>query len=138
MQPNGNLLYRFWFAVSLAGYYWIFVSRNTSFSNETFFKTCFVKNITNFPCPSCGSTRAVHSILDGNFQEALMLNPLGFIVVFLLILVPLWIAKDWVTRKKSFQNFYQKFECYLSNKRILLPFWGLIVLNWIWNINKGL
>ena len=138
MQRNRNLLYRFWFAVSLAGYFWIFASRNTSLSNETLFKTCFVKNINQLPCPSCGSTRAVLSILNGNFQDAFIFNPLGFIVIFLLILVPLWIVKDWITRKKTFQNFYQKIECYLSNKRISLPFLGLIVLNWIWNINKGL
>lgn len=139
MQHNRNLLYRFWFAVSLAGYYWIFVTRSTlSLSNASFFKTCFVKNITQLPCPSCGSTRAVHSIIDGNFRDALIMNPLGFIEVFLLMLVPLWISKDWITRKNSFQKNYQQFECYLSDKRISLPFLGLIVINWIWNINKGL
>lgn len=138
MQHNRNLLYRFWFTVSLVGYYWIFDARITSLSNATFFKTCFIKNMTQIPCPSCGSTRAVHSILNGNFRDALIINPIGFIAVLFLLLVPLWISRDWITRKNSFQIFYQKFEFYLSNKRISLPFLGLILLNWIWNINKGL
>lgn len=94
--------------------------------------------MTQIPCPSCGSTRAVHSILNGNFRDALIINPIGFIAVLFLLLVPLWISRDWITQKNSFQIFYQKFEFYLSNKRISLPFWGLIILNWIWNINKGL
>jgi hypothetical protein len=80
----------------------------------------------------------MQAIFDGNFRNALLINPLGFIALLVLFIVPLWISTDWFTRKSSFQDFYHQVEFYLSNKRISLPILGLVILNWIWNINKGL
>jgi hypothetical protein len=36
-------------------------------------------------CPTCGTTRAVWQIFHGHFWAAWSLNPIGFIVVFLLL-----------------------------------------------------
>jgi hypothetical protein len=89
------------------------------------------------PCPSCGSTRAVLSILHGDLMRALFLNPLGFIIVLLLLLCPLWLLYDLFTGKTTLFKTYQTTEIILKRPIIVLPLILLISLNWIWNILKG-
>jgi len=43
------------------------------------FPICPFRFFTGLTCPGCGSTRATHQLLHGNFAAAFMLNPL-FIV----------------------------------------------------------
>ncbi len=47
---------------------------------------CVFKNITGIPCPSCGLTRSVISLLHGNIIQAVLYNPFFFIGFLLLIL----------------------------------------------------
>lgn len=44
---------------------------------------CPVKLLTGLYCPGCGSQRALHSVLHGQFSQAIMYNP------FYLIAIPL-------------------------------------------------
>jgi uncharacterized membrane protein YfcA len=48
---------------------------------------CLFRNLTGLPCPFCGTTRSVGSILQGNLDAALAFNPLGFFVIFLSTLL---------------------------------------------------
>ncbi|HEX6045778.1 MAG TPA: DUF2752 domain-containing protein [Pyrinomonadaceae bacterium] len=41
-----------------------------------FFLPCPFRLLTGLQCPGCGSARALHQILHGNFEAAFMLNPL--------------------------------------------------------------
>src|SRR5688572_5675450 len=41
-----------------------------------FFPACPFRLLTGFTCPGCGTTRALHQILHGDFAAAFMLNPL--------------------------------------------------------------
>ena len=43
---------------------------------KTIFPKCIFKMITGLLCPGCGSQRAVHQILHGNFMQAFFFNPL--------------------------------------------------------------
>lgn len=48
---------------------------------------------------------------------------------------------DWydaLTKKDSFFTFYRKMEVGVRQKKIAFLLILLVVLNWIWNINKGL
>jgi hypothetical protein len=58
-----------------------------------FFPTCFWKRATGWDCPGCGSTRAAHRLLHGNFVEAFRLNPL--FVAGLPAGLAAWIAARW-------------------------------------------
>jgi hypothetical protein len=40
------------------------------------FPPCPLRYLTGFYCPGCGSLRAIHQLLLGNFREAWALNPL--------------------------------------------------------------
>lgn len=52
-----------------------------------FYSICPVVNITGFPCPGCGMTRAVFAVCRGDFAFAWKLHPfvyvlIGYVVIF--------------------------------------------------------
>lgn len=48
-------------------------------------RLCPIYILTGFPCPTCGTTRSMYWILQGNPLLAFKFNPLGFLVLGLLI-----------------------------------------------------
>ena len=42
---------------------------------------CPIQRFTEHPCPTCGVTRSVHCLAQGEFSRAWELNPAGFLVV---------------------------------------------------------
>lgn len=99
---------------------------------------CPVKAVTGIPCPSCGSTRSVISILHSNFTDALLLNPLGYIIAVVMLVLPLWLIFDVLLDKATLHKAYKLFEAALWKKPITIILIILIIANWIWNITKGL
>ena len=47
---------------------------------------CPIRLTTGIPCPACGTTRSIAAITEGNFDDALRFNPLGFAVIFFALL----------------------------------------------------
>jgi hypothetical protein len=76
--------------------------------------------------------------MKGDIQGALFLNPIGFILMTILIISPFWILYDLISRKETLFNAYQKAEFFMRRKWIAIPAILLVFLNWIWNISKGL
>lgn len=138
MTNSRDKLYLFLSIVCAAGYIWLFYSASNSFISTKAIDVCLLKNITNIPCPSCGTTRSIQELLHGNVIEALTLNPFGIIVALIMILTPLWIATDLITKKQTLFNFYQTIETKLKKPQFAVPLILLVVINWIWNITKGL
>ncbi|MDP2207253.1 MAG: DUF2752 domain-containing protein [Bacteroidota bacterium] len=97
-----------------------------------------MKHTTNVPCPSCGSTRAIISLLKGNYLESLFCNPIGIMLAIIMIICPIWIFYDTLFQKDTLFNFYRKSEGIIRQKKIAISAIFLILLNWIWNIYKGL
>jgi hypothetical protein len=95
---------------------------------------CFFHFITGLPCPACGTGRGLICILHGAFYEAWMFNPLSYVVAALSILVLLTMLRDWLHKSDSIGM--------LMKARIpftyQIPFWLLLLINEIWNIQKGL
>ena len=134
-----NKLYLFIFLACFVGYGWLYFSlqhQQQIQNNE--FSVCLVKNITNIPCPSCGTTRAVMEISKGEISQSILLNPFGIIVALIMLVCPIWIAYDYLSKKDSFYQFYSKSEEILRRKKVYIPLLILVLLNWIWNINKNL
>lgn len=48
------------------------------------FPACPLHSLTGLYCPGCGSTRALHSLLHGEFARAFRFNPLAVIAPLLL------------------------------------------------------
>ena len=60
------------------------------------FPACSFHRLTGLHCPGCGMTRAVHATLHGRIGEAFRFNPLGMILVPVLLIwlglrIPGWI-----------------------------------------------
>jgi len=139
MLNGRNRLYMLFAAMSLAGLSWITYNIWGHHHNRGGdFGVCIVKNITGIPCPSCGSSRSICLLIDGDFIGAVNMNPLGIILAFLAILIPIWLIIDITLNRSSLYLFYRKGEKLLSNKFVMVLFIILIIANWIWNITKGL
>lgn len=131
-----NKLYFFLTAACLLGFLYLFYSIN--FSESSSIGACMIKNVTGYPCPSCGTTRAVRLLWNGKIAESILMNPFGILVFIIMILSPLWIAYDVVFKKATFFNLYNKVEITVRTKWIAIILILLVLLNWIWNIKKGI
>ena len=120
----------------LSGFLYLLYSINYSESSNL--KFCIIKNVTGYPCPSCGTTRAVKMLLKEDFLSSFQMNPFGIIVAILMIVLPTWIVFDLATHKETFFKNYQKAETILRTRWIAVFLIVLVILNWIWNIKKGL
>jgi len=132
-----NKLYFIIFIACIAGYIWLFYNLLYS-TQDNQLTVCLIKNITNIPCPSCGTTRSVISLANGNFMKALMINPIGLLAAITLLLLPLWVITDIVTQQQTLLHTYQKAESLLKKRQYAIPLILFVIINWIWNIIKGL
>ncbi len=131
-----NKLYLIVLIACFSGYLYLFLTSNYFEGEQT--SVCMIKNATGYPCPSCGTTRAVQSLYKGDFTGSLLYNPFGIILSVALFILPFWIGFDLTTKRKSFYEAYNKIESVLKQKKIAIPLIILVVLNWIWNIYKEL
>jgi hypothetical protein len=57
-------------------------------------RPCVFLSVTGIPCPTCGATRSLAALMDGQILEGLVHNPLvvGATIAFLVggMVVPLW------------------------------------------------
>jgi hypothetical protein len=123
--------------LSIAAYTWLGYNFFDATGADQF-TLCTIKNITGVPCPSCGTTRSVEFILHGNIVEAIMINPLGLLAALLLVVVPFLLMFDLILKRQSFIDFFKKTETALKKQIVYIPLITLGLLNWCWNIIKGL
>lgn len=100
---------------------------------------CPLNRITGIPCPSCGTTRALLLLLDGQTTQALFMNPLVVPAALLAIAVPVWILADLLRGNDSLHRTWVSGESALKKGHPVA--WLLVLLiaaNWIWNIVKAL
>lgn len=139
MQLPKNKFYLFLSCACLAGYGYIFLMKQDLGGQlSQLGPVCLFKRFTHFPCPSCGATRSVLALLQGDLAQALYWNPLGLILVSLLVLCPLWLGYDTIRQQDSLYLFYYRLESLLKRRLVALPAIALVLGNWIWNIYKGL
>jgi hypothetical protein len=132
-------LYLLLLAGCLAGYVWIGLSmRERGEGAHIHPELCVIKNVTGVACPSCGTTRSVMEVVRGEFLNAGKINPLGYLVVLILVVVPPWIVLDFLWKRWTLYEVYRKTEGVLRIPWVAILLGGLVVLNWIWNISKDL
>jgi hypothetical protein len=101
-------------------------------------EVCVFKAVSGIPCPSCGTTRAMISVSQGQLLQAVKINPLGLLLAPMLFFLPVWVLSDLLLKRNSLFIFYQKTEVWLNGSKWTLVLIGLVLFNWIWNISKGL
>jgi hypothetical protein len=130
--------YRLTFLLSAAGYAYLALHFSTwKLSEKANF--CLIKTATGLPCPSCGSTRSLISILEGQVEASVFIwNPIGWLIFIMLALVPAWATWDVFRKKNSLWLTYTGIERFLRQKWVYLPLILLVLLNWYWTYQKGL
>ena len=127
-------LYPLLLFLTACGYVWLFVSDDGSGGNR--FVGCPTRIIWGIPCPSCGTTRAVQAAFHGEWLESLCYNPLGILLVAMMVVIPIWILADVLTDSASLLKTY----CFIERKFRSWPYAlaGIlaILINWIWNLVK--
>jgi hypothetical protein len=136
MSITRNKLYIILLISCLAGYTWVFINLRLTGSNDKEIVVCLIKHVTNVPCPSCGATRSIISFFNGSISDAFYWNPIGLILAIIMMVTPIWIAYDFIRKKKSLYIFYRKTELAFQQKKIAIPAIILVIGNWIWNIIK--
>lgn len=135
MKPNR--LHALTLSAILAGGMWL-LAQHLWGSELLNHEWCLFRSATGLPCHSCGTTRSVQALMQGNLPLALMLNPFGLIMAGAMLLFPPWIIYDRLRAKNTFLRFYNTIEKVFRKKIILIPALLLLISNWIWNIIKFL
>jgi hypothetical protein len=131
-----NKLYSLLLIACLAGIGYLFYQIHSV--QKDLLHVCIIKNVTGFPCPSCGTTRAITLLLHGNIIESILVNPFGILVAIIMTVVPFWILIDIVLKKETFYFYYKKTEATIRKPRLAIILISLVLLLWIWNIYKHL
>ncbi len=105
---------------------------------------CPFKYLTGVPCPGCGTTRSVISLVHGDLHRALFYNPLGLLIcLFCSLYFILWTI-DYLC-KTDFHNILIKnpWNKFLNKEKrrkyILIALAAIIAgLNTYWNYIKGI
>jgi len=138
MAIGRHRLYWLLFILCIAGYIWLYIWLLTGGSKPDASEVCIIRYVTGVPCPSCGSTRSAYSLLSGDLLSAIYINPLGIVVLGIMVLAPLWIVFDLLWKRQSLYRFYLDIEDKLRKPVVAIPLILLIIINWIWNIIKGI
>lgn len=99
---------------------------------------CLIKATTGVPCPSCGGTRSLMHILLGEWYQALLINPIGYIYFLLVIFIPAWLFWDIVSGRSSLHRTWIKAEQFLRKPPIYIIGILILLANWIWNMAKNI
>lgn len=65
-------------------------------------RNCIIQAVTGMPCPACGITRAFTSLLQLNFWDAMMYNPLILLLPVVGLALILSETHKFITRSVSF------------------------------------
>ena len=122
-------------ALCLCSIVWIIFCVNNQ-DGQGLWQGCLSKQNLHIPCPSCGTTRSVISIIKGDFFNAVLINPLGYIAIISLVIIPIWIIFDCSTGKSTLVNTYHACLRFIKQAYIYIPLIVLTICNWIWNIVK--
>ncbi|MFY0606204.1 MAG: DUF2752 domain-containing protein [Cyclobacteriaceae bacterium] len=122
----------------VSGACWVTIHFSGLHPFESSSSVCLIKNASGIPCPSCGTTRAVLAIMEGDFTDAFMMNPFGFLMAALMLIIPFWLLIDLILGRTSLYSIYLKAEEKVRHPQLAIPLIALVAINWIWNIYKGI
>ena len=89
---------------------------------------CIFKLLTGYPCPVCGTTRAIAALSEGRFHASWSFNPLGM-ALFLVLLT-------WASKFSPLDRQVEKFTIWLSGKSLkkkVLTAFAVNLLMWGWD-----
>jgi len=95
---------------------------------------CLFKRLTGVPCPGCGTVRSLHLLMQGDVAASLLTNPLGLLLVLLLLSAAVLLVRDaWRNDDLLYRLMHRRWP-----PATLAAVAIFTLANWIWNIGKGL
>jgi len=138
MSGGSRNLYIFFAVACLTGYVWLYYAVYAEKSNRSsHIEVCLIKHIAGIPCPSCGSTRSIVSLINGDIAGSIHNNPIGIFIAIVLVIFPPWILFDVTAKKQTLYAVYGCMEDFLRKRMVAIPLIILVLVNWVWNIAKG-
>lgn len=67
---------------------------------ETRFFPCYFRELTGYPCPSCGLTRSFHAMAHLEFRQAVKFHPVG-VILYAALLISLFITLMEIFLKRA-------------------------------------
>jgi len=123
--------YFFFFSAFLAAFYLVLTSDFPTADNHVSY--CMIHHATGYPCPACGTGRALIFLRYGEFCSSLMYNPLGYIILGMSLTSIGLMVKDLIRKEDRFVG--------IITTKLPTPVIILIAIftlvNGIWNIYKG-
>lgn len=98
-----------------------------NFKLSNYIDLCLFKRFTGYPCPTCGTTRGIISLLHGKFIEAWEYNPLVFSIGIIVIIDLLFKFIFARTIKISFKKRGRKIA-WLVAIVLFLANWAYVIL----------
>lgn len=125
-------------AMLVLSYSWIGFSFYILKPNPNSISLCLFKHTTHLPCPSCGITRSFWALLHGHVYDAILINPLSLVALFLLLFCSTTIIYDGITQKNKLWTCFQYINTSFKQKKVYIPATIIMLANWFWNIQKNL
>lgn len=122
MQDTNKFLKIALITILFGGFFILYFSYNPS--ENSFFIPCPFHYITGFFCPGCGSQRAIHLLLHGDFFGAFRFNPLMVLTLPILIYGLGITVANWI-----FGTRY-RFMLFYSNL-FIFGYFGIAILYWV-------
>lgn len=95
--------------------------------------SCVFHTVTGCPCPTCGATRCLISLLHGHISQAIAWNPLIFTILAAAVLLNLYSLAVLAAKLPRLRLAFTTLDA-----RILrLSFVLLIAANWSYEIHHG-
>lgn len=138
MQPKIKRLYVLVLSATTAGWLWLLWNWNNYDQALLTGKLmlCPFRAVTGYPCPSCGTTHSVLQIFHSHPAAAFYSNPLGFIIAACMIIFPVWIIADLISKKERFFTFYRNTEAFIRIRWVAVILTGVVIINWAWSLYK--
>lgn len=126
--------YKYLFAIVLicTGYLYLFFQNVADVDPKN--TLCLFHQVSGLPCPACGTGRGLRCILHGDFSNAWMYNPLSYVALILTFISLGWMMIDL---KKNKFTFLPSLKKPVAFRYTIVPLL-LLLINWYWNIKKGL
>lgn len=108
--------------------------RYASFHNHGFTTgptICIFRLITGYPCPVCGTTRAIAALAEGRFHDSISFNPLGLIILIALAL--------WAVKISALEQRVRNVNTVLSERKFsekLLIAFCINFTMWVWDFSR--
>ena len=93
-------------------------------TDDSWYPKCFSYRVARIHCPGCGTTRALHSLLNARFEQAFAYNPLVVLLSPYLLLMAARSGWHWLWGTEAKRSLFPARYSWLAFA-VLMVYWVL-------------